>query len=69
MYDKELWLIQRKMTWINTKLLLMNLFVAVNIALFILIKKTIFQIASFLLVSLFSLVVWYKWNRNIESLI
>ena len=66
---EEQCMVQRKMSWVNIQLSFMTLFVVANIALLILIKPIIFRAISFLLVSLFTLVVWYKWHKNIKALI
>ena len=67
--QNENWIVSRKIAWLNTKLLSIALFLLVNLNLFVLLKKTIYQMISFLLISLFTLVIWIRWNKLIKDLI
>ncbi|KKM25286.1 hypothetical protein LCGC14_1596530 [marine sediment metagenome] len=69
MEQEEIYSVQRKMAWINTQLIVLNLFISVNIVSLVLIKSMIFRAISFFIISLFTLIVWYKWKKKIRDLI
>ncbi len=55
--------IKRRMIWINTCLIIFNLFISLNIAVWVLIDEFIYQAASFLAISLITLLLWGKWKK------
>ena len=69
MEEEERWSAQRKMTWINTQLIVLNLFISVNIILLLVIRPITLRAIGFLVISLVTLTWWYKWKKPIKDLI
>lgn len=59
----------RKMSWINTNLLGLLIFLAATNLILDLFEPFIYKAIAILLVSLFIVVTWWKWSRKIKPLI
>jgi len=67
--NQEGQIILRRMIWVHTEISVFILFLVANIAIWVLVSEFIYKVASFLVVSMITLILWRKWSKLVKELL